>query len=110
MEEDIYVKPGEPDHHIIKHQVLRVDVGGGKSLQFRIMATCWKCVQRSGGEHPPSVISETTDLGLNEETGEVGHAFIAVCPSCLHRHSVSYFFCGFDDAFPGFVVPAEVVE
>ena len=89
--------------------VLDVDVGQGKVVRFRVGSTCWKCVQRSEGKHPPSIIYESESLGVNEN-GELGHAAVMVCPGCLSRHSVAFYVMGMDEMVPGSVIIPEAVE
>lgn len=103
------VQPGQADHHLDHWTVLDVSVGEGRVIRFRVGSTCWKCVQRSQGDHGPSVISESGTLGVNEN-GELGHAVVLVCPACLNQHSVAFYVMGIDEMIPGSVIIPEVVE
>jgi hypothetical protein len=103
------LQPGQPDHHLEHWTVLDVALGGGRILRFRVGSTCWKCVQRSQGNHLPSVIQESESLGVNEH-GELGHAVRLVCPACFNQHSVAFYVMGMDELIPGSVIIPEVVE
>jgi hypothetical protein len=89
--------------------VVDVDVGGGRIVRFRVRSTCWKCVQRSEGKHPASIIIESESLGVNEN-GELGYAVVSACPGCLHRESVAFWIMGMDEMVPGSVIIPEAVE